>query len=198
MPPAAPEALPTRLGAVATCPGFHHAGFDLAGGYCTFNGLMITANTLLVEGRVNKVGILDCDQHWGDGTDDIIRRLALGNRIVHYSPTRRFGWATRSEDFLAAIPTLLECFAGCDLVLYQAGADPHIDDPLGGWLTTEQLYRRDRAVFAGLQRRGIPMAWNLAGGYQRDADGGIGPGEGAALPGCSHRAAFRGGGGSGG
>ena len=22
--------------------------------------------------------------------------------------------------------------AGCDLVLYQAGADPHISDPLGG------------------------------------------------------------------
>jgi len=172
---AAREALRNGIGAVAPCSGFHHAGFDFAGGYCTFNGLMVTANTLLAEGRVSKVGILDCDQHWGDGTDDIIRRLALAERIVHYSPTKRFGWATRSEDFLSAIPNLLECFAACDLVLYQAGADAHIDDPLGGWLTTEQLYRRDRAVFAGLRRLGIPLAWNLAGGYQRDADGGIRP-----------------------
>lgn len=172
---AAREALHNGIGAVAPCSGFHHAGFDFAGGYCTFNGLMVTANTLLAEDRVRKVGILDCDQHWGDGTDDIIRRLALAERIVHYSPTRRFGWPTRSEDFLSALPNLLECFADCDLVLYQAGADPHIDDPLGGWLTTEQLYRRDRAVFAGLRRLGIPLAWNLAGGYQRDADGGIRP-----------------------
>ena len=80
-----------------------------------------------------------------------------------------------AEAFLAAIAKILERFAGCDLVLYQAGADPHIDDPLGGWLTTEQLYRRDRAVFEGLQRLGIPVAWNLAGGYQRDEDGGIRP-----------------------
>ena len=29
----------------------------------------------------------------------------------------------------------------------QAGADPHIDDPLGGWLTTRQLFERDRLVF---------------------------------------------------
>jgi acetoin utilization deacetylase AcuC-like enzyme len=53
---------------------------------------------------------------------------------------------------------------GCDLVIYQAGADPHIDDPLGGVLTTEQMQERDRMVFEGLGGR--PLVWNLAGGYQ--------------------------------
>jgi acetoin utilization deacetylase AcuC-like enzyme len=52
-------------------------------------------------------------------------------------------------------------------VLYQAGADPHVDDPLGGFLTTAQLAERDRQVFAGLQAQGIPTAWDLAGGYQQ-------------------------------
>ena len=61
----------------------------------------------------------------------------------------------------------------CDVVLYQAGADAHIDDPLGGWLTTEQLRRRDAIVFDGLRKLGVPVAWNLAGGYQREADGSI-------------------------
>ena len=55
---------------------------------------------------------------------------------------------------------------GCDVVLYQAGADPHIDDPLGGWLTIEQLRERDRLVFENAERFGLPIAWNLAGGYQ--------------------------------
>ena len=53
------------------------------------------------------------------------------------------------------------------------GADPHINDPLGGWLTTEQLAERDRLVFSAAKRLGIPIAWNLAGGYQIDEDGGI-------------------------
>jgi acetoin utilization deacetylase AcuC-like enzyme len=63
----------------------------------------------------------------------------------------------------------------CDLILYQAGADPHVDDPLGGWLTTEQLRERDRRVFAAAVEWHVPVAWNLAGGYQRTEDGGIGP-----------------------
>ena len=52
-------------------------------------------------------------------------------------------------------------------MLYQAGADPHIGDPLGGFLTTAQLAQRDWRVFHGLRERKIPVAWNLAGGYQK-------------------------------
>jgi len=68
--------------------------------------------------------------------------------------------------FLQQIPALVASMNDCDVVLYQAGADPHIDDPLGGWLTTQQLAERDRLVFESARQRGIPLAWNLAGGYQ--------------------------------
>ena len=47
------------------------------------------------------------------------------------------------------------------------------DDPLGGWLTTAQLRERDAIVFATLRELDIPVAWNLAGGYQVEADGSI-------------------------
>ena len=171
---AAREALSNRVGAVAPCSGFHHAGYDFAGGYCTFNGLMVTANVLFAEGLARRVGVLDFDQHWGNGTQDIIDRLHLDDQVVHYSPSE-YSRASRAEAFLAALPKILERFAGCDIVLYQAGADPHVDDPLGGWLNTNQLYRRDRAVFETLRKMGIPVAWNLAGGYQRDEDGSIRP-----------------------
>lgn len=61
----------------------------------------------------------------------------------------------------------------CDVILYQAGADPHVDDPLGGFLSTAQLRERDRLVFVTANSLGIPIAWNLAGGYQVDSGGGI-------------------------
>ena len=62
-----------------------------------------------------------------------------------------------------------------DLLLYQAGADPHIDDPYGGILTTHDLLERDRTVFRAARELGVAVAWNLAGGYQRDAQGTIQP-----------------------
>lgn len=62
-----------------------------------------------------------------------------------------------------------------DLVLYQAGADIHVDDPLGGLLTTDQMKQRDISIFSNCARLQIPLVWNLAGGYQRDDKGGIEP-----------------------
>lgn len=50
------------------------------------------------------------------------------------------------------------------MVLCQAGAAPHIDDPLGGILSTAQMQARDRTVFQQLGAG--PLVWNLAGGYQ--------------------------------
>ncbi len=55
-------------------------------------------------------------------------------------------------------------------MLYQAGADPHLDDPLGGGLTSEQLARRDRIVFEGCRQTGVPVVVNLAGGYQQPVE----------------------------
>ena len=60
----------------------------------------------------------------------------------------------------------MRCFAGCDALLKQAGADPNINDPLGGWLTTEQLRERDQLVFEYCRQVKLPIAWNLAGDYQ--------------------------------
>lgn len=162
---AARAALDNKKVAVAPVSGFHHAGYDFGGGFCTFNGLMVTALKLLGgDTRVEKVGILDLDQHYGNGTDDIICELGVADLIPHYTLS---GLRKKPTVFLARLPTLIhEAFEGCDLLLYQAGADPHIDDPLGGWMTTEELAARDRIVFLTAKSMGIPVAWDLAGGYQ--------------------------------
>ena len=163
---AAKEAITNRRVAVAPVSGFHHASYRRNGGFCTFNGLMVAAQALLSKGLASRVGILDFDQHWGDGTQDIIDQLKLGKAVVHYSPTDAFSEASKAQAFLAAIPKIVARFTTCDLILYQAGADPHVDDPLGGWLTTDELEQRDHLVFTSAKALGIPLAWNLAGGYQ--------------------------------
>ncbi len=162
---AARAAVASGAVAVAPCSGFHHAGYASAEGYCTFNGLMVTACVLRNEGLARRVGILDFDQHWGNGTQDIIDRLDA-TWVVHYSAGAHWSDPTRAGAFLRQIPAIVESMADCDVVLYQAGADPHVDDPLGGWLTTEQLKERDRHVFEAAERHALPVAWNLAGGYQ--------------------------------
>ena len=163
---AAREALRNGKIAVAPVSGFHHACHDNGGGYCTFNGLVVAAQVLKREGLVNKVGILDFDQHYGDGTVDIIRVRQLGDWLFQYSAGAEYRRADQAEGFLKRIPDLVNRFNDCDIILYQAGADPHVADPLGGWLTTAQLAERDRLVFENAKSWGIPVAWNLAGGYQ--------------------------------
>jgi len=174
---AARWALAHQANACSPTSGFHHAGYDEPEGYCTFNGLMVTAARLLDEGLAQRIAILDCDVHYGNGTDDIIARLGLQERIIHHSMGRHFETREQAgpdgshfEAWLAQ--ALTEC-AAADLVLYQAGADPHLDDPLGGVLSESEMIRRDLAVFSTFRDKAL--VWNLAGGYQRDACGSIEP-----------------------
>ena len=156
--------------------GFHHAGYRYGGGFCTFNGLAITARRLYTEGRIRRLLILDADYHYGDGTDDIIQKLSL-DYVRHETLGRTFRCIHRGEDYLGALQEIMDSLAQApvDLILYQAGADVHEDDPLGGILSTEQMAERDRMVFAGARALQRPLAWNLAGGYQRDANNSILP-----------------------
>lgn len=143
--------------------GFHHAGYARAGGFCTFNGLMVGA--MLIRERAERVGILDCDFHYGNGTDDIIAHLKV-RHVQHYT-TGRVGGPRDPETFLEALPGILEEM-DAKVLIYQAGADAHNDDPLGGWMNSEQMRRRDRVVFRFCKEKGVPVVWNLAGGYQDD------------------------------
>ena len=55
------------------------------------------------------------------------------------------------------LPEILESFAP-DLVLYQAGVDPHVADRLGRLsLSDEGLEARDRFVVSEARRRGLEI-----------------------------------------
>lgn len=155
--------------------GFHHAGPSSVRGFCTFNGLMIAAQRLLDEGHVSRVAIVDCDYHYGDGTQAIIDAKGLDDRVLHISFGNTYRKPHQAGYYLDAVSRLsgrFETFRP-DIVLYQAGADTHVDDPYGGLLTTDQMRLRDRTVFAIAREMGIALTWNLAGGYQVEVDGSI-------------------------
>jgi acetoin utilization deacetylase AcuC-like enzyme len=170
---AARHAIAARTIACAPCSGFHHAGPKSVEGFCTFNGLMVTALALLRDGTAKRVGIVDCDMHFGNGTEAILDRSGARDRVKHFTAGARYHHADQASAFFAELPRVLDAMADCDVVLYQAGADPHVDDPLGGFLTTDELRRRDEVVFSTLSGMGVPVAWNLAGGYRREKDGSI-------------------------
>lgn len=170
---AAREAIRNRKVAVAPCSGFHHARYAAARGYCTFNGLMVTAFVLKDEGLVSRVGILDFDMHYGDGTDELIKHHQASTWIEHYTSGREYLSPYQADEFLSRIPEWVSGMRDCDVILYQAGADQHINDPLGQFLTTAQIKERDKRVFEEANALGVPIAWNLAGGYQVDSNGGI-------------------------
>jgi acetoin utilization deacetylase AcuC-like enzyme len=162
---AAEHAVLHREAVCSPTSGFHHAEYATAMGYCTFNGLMVTALALKQAGLVNRVGILDCDAHYGNGTDQIMRKLGI-DWIRHHTLGKHFYNEVNAANgkFEAWLQAAITDCLDCDLILYQAGADPHILDPLGGILSTQQMSWRDRQVFEQLGH--LPLVWNLAGGYQ--------------------------------
>lgn len=172
---AARWALERRAIACSPASGFHHAGYHRGGYYCTFNGLMVAAAALRADGAVARVGILDLDCHYGDGTDSILRETGAEGWVVHFTAGAEFHESPQVHGFFRRLGHELARMEICDLVIYQAGADTHRADPLGGWMTDAELELRDRMVFRWAVQRRMPLVWNFAGGYQRDRRGSIAP-----------------------
>ncbi len=161
--------------------GTHHA-FPLHGsGFCIFNDLAVAARVLLAEGQVRQVLVVDLDVHQGDGTAAI---FAADPRVFTFSMHGASNFPLHKqvsdrdlalEDGVAddaylralqhALPDLLEQVRP-DLVLYNAGVDPHRDDRLGRLdLSDDGLHRRDWLVMDAALRRRIPVATVIGGGY---------------------------------
>jgi acetoin utilization deacetylase AcuC-like enzyme len=143
--------------------GFHHAEYHGGGGFCTVNGLVIAAQLLKLHGLASRVGIIDLDEHAGNGQKDIKNKLGL-DWLELYS----VGYDHRNgEAVLADLPNIFETqFKDVDVVFVQFGADSCTHDPLGGTWTPEQMRRRDRIVFELTKKYNKPVVFNLAGGYQ--------------------------------
>lgn len=164
--------------------GSHHALADTGAGYCVFNDLAIAANRLIAESDARRVLILDLDVHQGDGTAMLTAgRTDIVTLSIHAErnfPARKarssidLGLPDGTGDdcylaqLTALLPRVLDDVAP-DLILYQAGVDPHAEDRLGRLsLSDAGLAARDRFVAGQARLRGLPLASTLGGGYGED------------------------------
>jgi acetoin utilization deacetylase AcuC-like enzyme len=163
--------------------GTHHAFADRGEGFCVFNDVAVAIRLLQQQHRIERGAIVDLDVHQGNGTHAI---FAADASVFTFSMHGRRNYpfvkipgsvdieladGTRDDEYLAllteALPRLLAA-AQPDLVVYLAGADPHVGDRLGRLgLTHEGLARRDALVIGACREVGIPIAITIAGGYGR-------------------------------
>ncbi|XP_043190996.1 uncharacterized protein SYNPCC7002_A1628-like isoform X2 [Amphibalanus amphitrite] len=170
--------------ACSTAGGTHHAFPGHGSGYCFLNDLAVAARLLGAGDNPRRVLIVDLDVHQGDGTAAI---FAGDERVFTFSvhceknfPLRKqrsdldvgLDMHTADVAYMAALrnhmAALLDLFRP-DLVLYDAGVDPHVNDVLGKLdLSDQGLFDRDYFVMSETVRRGIPCATVIGGGYSRD------------------------------
>jgi acetoin utilization deacetylase AcuC-like enzyme len=146
----------------AVRPPGHHAEKDKAMGFCIYNNVAVGANYLIEKYKYNKVAIIDFDVHHGNGTQDIF----YNNKKVLYISTHQYPYypgsgseketgkfnnilnipleaGTSAEQFLNAYENVLKKLKEFkpEFVLFSAGFDAHIDDPLAQLrLSSEDFY----------------------------------------------------------
>ncbi len=170
--------------AVNLAGGTHHAFPDRGEGYCVLNDIAIAIRALQYDGWMQRMAVLDCDVHQGNGTAAVFAdepdvytfsiHGANNYPLVKVPGSLDIGLpdATGDEEYLQvlepAIARILSEFRP-GLVFYLAGVDPHERDRLGRLrLTHEGLRRRDELVLRTCREAGIPVAVTLGGGYGQD------------------------------
>jgi acetoin utilization deacetylase AcuC-like enzyme len=178
--------------AVSLSGGTHHAFRDRGQGYCLLNDVVIAARTMQKEDRVERVVVLDCDVHQGNGTaaiaagDPTIFTFSIHNEnnfpLFKEQSDLDVGLddGTGDKAYLQAlVPGVRQALDQAGnasdsrtpvraLAIYLAGADPYEGDLLGRLaLTKAGLAERDRLVLAMCRQAGVPVAVLMAGGYGR-------------------------------
>ena len=155
--------------------GLHHARRSGGSGYCTINGLVVAARAALQHGA-QRVLVLDLDAHCGGGTASSLCELKGCEQLdISVSSFDSYRDMDGSKLVLTDATTYLDDVerelsgiqspSGLDLVLYNAGTDPH--EGAGGvrGITSETIAQREELVFAWARALNTPVAWVLAGGY---------------------------------
>jgi acetoin utilization deacetylase AcuC-like enzyme len=166
--------------------GFHHAGIvsgkDMYGGYCVIADIPVAIHHLRkAHSEVQKILILDCDQHCGDGNtftfedDDTIFTFSIHQNQYFRPRTKKnnldivTGRNPGTKRYLSLLESgLKQVYSRFfpDIVFYIEGADPYVNDLGGGMgISREGLLMRDRLVFESVTNRDLPFVVTMGGGY---------------------------------
>ena len=162
--------------------GLHHARHASGGGFCTFNGIALAVRVVvgLQCEHPRRILILDLDAHCGGGTYSLVRDIPgvvqvdiSVCRTDFYQPDAgsdsTLDIVSRAGDYVPTLAARLDALADVpfDLLIYNAGMDPHEDSAIGGLagITTAVIAERERLVFEWAGRNRVGVAFTLAGGY---------------------------------
>jgi acetoin utilization protein AcuC len=176
--------------------GLHHAHSARASGFCVYNDLAVAIRHLVSAGMY--VTYVDIDVHHGDGVQAVFLRddkvqtislhesgqylfpgtgeihelgLGMGRGLKINLPLEPF---TEGDGYLDAfetiVPPAIESF-GPHVIVLQAGADAHFDDPLADLALTTRDYERlfRRIVELAEAHSGGRLLVTLGGGYSMHA-----------------------------
>lgn len=164
--------------------GFHHAFADHAEGFCYLNDVVFAAAMLLEHG-IERVAVIDCDLHQGNGTAKFFenekRVFTFSMHQEHLYPAKQrsdldigLRNGVGDEEYLKLLEGALDKIFGgfCPgLIIFLAGADPYVFDQLGSLrLTLEGLRKRDELVIEKAFEGDTPIVTVLAGGYAENEE----------------------------
>lgn len=167
--------------------GSHHANRDGGRGFCVMNDVGVALGVLLSapEPVLRRALVVDLDVHQGDGTAEIFAHdPRVFTASLHCEDNYPFAKAlsdfdiglpaaTGDSGYMVALDRFLHRLdseaIGADLIVYNAGVDPHHADRLGRLdLTDAGLATRDTMVFEWARAHRKPLCLVLGGGYDQD------------------------------
>lgn len=161
-------------------PPGHHAGPHWLGGYCYYNNAAAAALTLR-QGGIGRVGILDLDIHYPNGTAAMVARMS--GTVLHSLhgctganlPWQRvkprtdrehlvsFRTAPDEEGYLEAVSaSIAEIASESEAVVLSLGYDIVAGDPHGVWGFEPSIFRRIGGLLADAA---LPVCVVQEGGY---------------------------------
>ena len=169
------------------CGGFHHAFPCREAGFCHLNDMAVAIRKLQQERAIDRAMVIDCDVHQGNGTaaifkkDDSVFTFSIHQEDLYPNP-KAIGdydislYSNLKVDDdkylveLEVLPDLIKRHRP-HLIIYLAGADPFVEDRLGGFfLTKEGLMARDAYILRLCNELKVPAAIVLGGGYARNTE----------------------------
>lgn len=169
--------------------GYHHASRTKGQGFCIYADITLIVIFLRkwFPNKVKRVMIVDLDAHQGNGyerdltgdsnvfiLDVYNNRIYPGDEIAKEGISKEVYVSYNDSDnaylnkVSKALTQSMESFKP-DFVIYNAGTDCMVNDPLGNLnVSAEGIISRDELMFRKCLEAKIPIVMLMSGGYQKN------------------------------
>lgn len=164
--------------------GTHHAYSDKGEGFCMLNDQAVAAQSLIDDGIVERILIVDLDVHQGQGTAQIFED---SSSVFTFSMHGKNNYPLRKErsyrdvelddncsgdTYLSILKRELDDLktkVNPEFIFFQCGVDVLATDKLGRLgLTIDECKARDEYVLSWCKGNNLPVVCTMGGGYSPD------------------------------